>query len=334
MSTESNIIRTKRRDNFTIINNDIINAKMSLQALGLLVFLLSKPDDWKIQKKSLSKNFKNGRDATNTAFNELIDLGYIETVQVRQEGKFKSVNYLVYDQPEPQTGNQYTVGEKSPQPEKPSTEKPSTEKPYTENPSLLNTIDNKDGLNKNSSLNPNGLNEQSDSDRERIFELHQQEQNTFIAPQKSCAKKDPPKKTTHQTLMDLYWEWYKGLHDGIEPSITKADGMAMSQLRKFLEKQAANKEQEYRGLGKIIDLSTEDFIQREAVKMLEYIFNNWHLLRPFEQSGLSIRQINSNITNIINQIKNGRQKTTAKAGSTAASIKQAFDNIDKAFGGN
>ena len=190
--------------------------------------------------------------------------------------------------------------------------------------------DSKNNIKKNNKedcLNPNGLRDAKKTEQD--FELDLQEQNTFVSPQKSSAKKDPPKKTTHQLLMDLYWEWYKGLHDGIEPSITKADGMAMSHLRKFLEKQATNKLQERLRA----EPSPED-VQSETVKMLHYIFNNWHLLRPFEQSGLSIRQINSNITNIINQIKNGRQKTTQKAGSTAASIKQAFDNIDRAFGGN
>lgn len=321
MSTESNIIRTKRKSNFTIINNEIINSKMSLQALGLLVFLLSKPDDWKIQKRSLNKNFKNGRDATNTAFNELIDKGYIEAVQVRSEGKFKSINYMVYEEPLPQTGNQSTVTEKAPQPEKPYTDNPYTEKPYTENPSLINTIDNKDGLNKDFSLNPNGLNEQSDSERERNFELHVQEQNTFVSPQKSCAKKDPHKKerSTHSVLMDIYWEWYKGMNDGVTPVITKADGQGMSMLTKHLEKIARDKQH------------PEEDITNQCAIMLQYIFNNWDLLRPFEQSGVSLRQINSNINNIINQIKNGKTKTNGK--TTVREMQQAFNDIDRMFEG-
>lgn len=125
------ITRAKRSRNFSIIGNDIIeDQRLSFKARGLLIYMLSKPDDWKFYSSELVKHSdKDGREAINNAIKEIEAVGYLRRKQVRSEhGKFGSTDWELLDTPAipPQTGFPYT-------------DKPSTGKPFTENPQLLNT---------------------------------------------------------------------------------------------------------------------------------------------------------------------------------------------------
>ena len=137
----THIIRHKRSTNFTVVSNDTLNdPRLSWQATGMLVYLLSLPDDWKIMIAHLTKQKKNGRDAVYSIIRELTEAGYIVSERATDEnGRFAGTNYIVYDTPQ-------NVGaeEVAPHPENPDTEKPDAEKPYTgnpdtENPTLLRT---------------------------------------------------------------------------------------------------------------------------------------------------------------------------------------------------
>lgn len=50
---------------------------MSWEARGLLLYILSKPDDWSIYLDELIKNSSSPPNRTKTAFRELIEAGYI-----------------------------------------------------------------------------------------------------------------------------------------------------------------------------------------------------------------------------------------------------------------
>lgn len=73
---------------------------MSLKAKGLLSYLLSLPNDWKLYKTELQNNFTDGKDSVNSAFNELIKHGYITTDEKpKVAGKFDGYDYTVSDEP-------------------------------------------------------------------------------------------------------------------------------------------------------------------------------------------------------------------------------------------
>jgi len=108
----------------------------------------------------------------------------------------------------------------------------------------------------------------------------------------------PPKEATqtkgasenlHKQFTDTYVEFYKN-EVGVEPDFTAADGVAAAKLKKYLVKISNTKDE----LG--------------AINGLKYIFENWKKLEPFLQQQLKLTQINSNINNILNQIKNGLAK--------------------------
>lgn len=96
------IVRVSKRENpFVQIDKCGINdERLSWKAKGLLVYLLSKPDDWKVWVKDLVKRAKDGEKAVYSGLEELEQNGYISRMQVRKEdGTFGSMEYVVHERP-------------------------------------------------------------------------------------------------------------------------------------------------------------------------------------------------------------------------------------------
>ena len=129
------IIRAKREHNYTVISNKVYDKnQLSWQAMGMLGYLLTKPDDWSIIVSELVNVTKEtakptGKEGVYNILKELRDKGFI-VVQKNSDG---STNYTVYDEPLPNQG------------------KPNQGKPNQAEPTLLNTdiqqvlSSNKDG---------------------------------------------------------------------------------------------------------------------------------------------------------------------------------------------
>ena len=94
------------------------------------------------------KEYKIGRDKLNRMFKELKDNGYlVEMNMIRENGKFKGKNYMIYDTP------QNDVEEVSPMYRKPSTVKPSTGEPSTVNDTTTKNLSvQRTELNKKNTL--------------------------------------------------------------------------------------------------------------------------------------------------------------------------------------
>ncbi|TMX40831.1 hypothetical protein [Vibrio parahaemolyticus] len=149
-ANKSATIKRKRASrNFTMICNQVYSdGQLSYQAMGLLSYLLSKPDDWEIRVAHLEKVTtgtakKTGRDGVYKILKELIERGFCK----RHKESDGTTWYEVSDYP------------KSLIRESRITEKPDTEKPDTPNTTLLNT-----DLKQNTDLT-NPSSESSDSDK-------------------------------------------------------------------------------------------------------------------------------------------------------------------------
>lgn len=97
------IIKVVRHENpFAQIDKRILENKMlSWRAKGLLSYLLSRPPNWTVKTSDLVQRSKDGRDAVYSIMQELIKAGYIrrQGYERNNEGKYASVNYLVYEEP-------------------------------------------------------------------------------------------------------------------------------------------------------------------------------------------------------------------------------------------
>lgn len=93
------VVTRKRSTDFAVIPNAVAADKaLSFDARGLLVYLLSKPNDWKVLIKNIQSEGGIGRDKAYRLLSELIGAGYIEKQEVRGPGaRFTDVTYIVHD---------------------------------------------------------------------------------------------------------------------------------------------------------------------------------------------------------------------------------------------
>lgn len=295
---------------FTIIQNEIINSgKVSLKAMGLFLYLKSKPKDWRFSTLRIQKDFSDGLFAIRKAMKELEEVGLLERKKTKNEkGQFE-INYIFNE----------TVSEN------PTTEKPKSEikKPSSR---VRKSADGKTNDGKTEIGNPNNKkkNEEVKNKKEKIIQEEVSlsgESGLFPEePKTPSASNDDGK--LYSKMVDLYFNWFKDLNGGIPPKFGKADGSAMKQIInyfKYIHKQANNGKDEV----------------EEVILMFTYILTNWAKIDPFLQKQTKLIQINGNIQNIINDLKNGKRNSTSKSDKSeharTSRVQDAFGKIDDIF---
>lgn len=96
------IYRTMKEngDFVTVHKSFIFDSNLSAKAKGILLYFLSRPDDWQIYTSEVVKNMNDGQKSINSGINELIEAGYVERSLKRKEnGDFNGYEYLVYEKP-------------------------------------------------------------------------------------------------------------------------------------------------------------------------------------------------------------------------------------------
>lgn len=96
------IVRSKRpSSHFTVLANDIIrDRRLSWRARGILVYLLSMPDNWKTTSSHLVSVGQEGRDSIRGALSELEEIGYLVRQKHQDDrGRWSTATY-VYDCPQ------------------------------------------------------------------------------------------------------------------------------------------------------------------------------------------------------------------------------------------
>ena len=102
------IRREKRSERFSVLNTEPIEDKnLSAVALGIYVYIMSKPDNWNAHKNEILKRFgsatiKTSKNVIDSAFSELIKAGYIvlKTIVSRTDEnkvRFAGKEYLFFD---------------------------------------------------------------------------------------------------------------------------------------------------------------------------------------------------------------------------------------------
>jgi DNA-binding MarR family transcriptional regulator len=95
------IIRVERMSQpYTMIANATLqDTSISLEARGLLTYLLSKPDTWAVVVTWLQTEMNVGREKLNRIIKELENAGYIETRIIRDGGQFAQYERIVHESP-------------------------------------------------------------------------------------------------------------------------------------------------------------------------------------------------------------------------------------------
>lgn len=139
------IVRAPRpKGNFYILDKRISeDSNLSWGARGMLIFLLGKPDNWRVSiqnlvNETMKSKKKSGRDAVYAFLTELREAGYITLYQNRSEsGVFGDTDYLVHEHSDPLPEKPDTVAQ--PLPDLPDAAAPEAVTPDTAEPNPANT---------------------------------------------------------------------------------------------------------------------------------------------------------------------------------------------------
>lgn len=146
-------IRTIKRENpFSQVDRFVFESDSTItyKAKGIMGYILTRPDGWKIRFKDLVNRSKDGREAVTSGLKELEAAGYINYYQERLEkGKFGEWIYDVYERPE---FNPNWKGN-SPLSENPISGNTNSETPISENTYHSNNKDINNNLSNNNLIN-------------------------------------------------------------------------------------------------------------------------------------------------------------------------------------
>lgn len=146
---QSGIIRVEKdRDHpYKTLNTSFaLDERLSWGARGMLVYLLSKSDDWKVVVRDLIRQSPAGRDAVYAILKDLENHGYLKRMQSqRADGTFEWTT-VVFESARPLTEKPEVEqialetpendADRPPLPASPDTVQPDTVQPYTEKPDI------------------------------------------------------------------------------------------------------------------------------------------------------------------------------------------------------
>lgn len=207
------IIRTKREHSYTVVSNKIYDKnQLSWQAMGLLGYLLTKPDSWQVMVAELvnvTKDTKKptGREGVYNIINELKEKGFI-SVRKNSDG---STDYTVYDEPIQQS-NQENPNQAEPNQAEPTLVNTEYKQVLnnTNTPLPPNTGNGKDDLNANAFVSANAKTCEQETDESNSLETKNDSNGNGSLSGKPKNGNVPRRRKSadvpHQEIADLYNE--------------------------------------------------------------------------------------------------------------------------------
>ena len=114
----------------------------------------------------------------------------------------------------------------------------------------------------------------------------------------------PKSENLYKRFNDIYFEFHRE-RLGVDPKFNAAEGKALKEIIKYLESQIKD--------------------ENEVVAVWESLLSNWNSLTTYYQGKIRLVEINSNLVNIINCIKNGEH--SEKAGDNIADdVRRKYQN--------
>jgi hypothetical protein len=298
------IIRSKPETDFTIISNSVFKTDLSARAMGLLCYMLSLPPDWVIYKTFIYKKLPEGREAITKAWKELEEKKFIISKKTTGTGKGKlpETNYFVYDNPQKDADLSHA---NNPQPKIPQPKIRTRKNPHPKSRILQSTIE-ESTIEESIPVIPIGITVPPHDDPK---------------PKKEKKPKTAPEEKqqgVYRRFTDAYDVFFKKLN-GVPAQYGKASGAATNSLVAYFRKIAKD-----RATKDAINEPSETYIDDKAHEGWVYVLNNWGRLDGFLQTKTRLIDINSNIQNIITQLKNGHsKKQTGNSGPTGGNVSTA-----------
>ena len=129
------VLKNKTQGQYTMVSQRIMKDKnLSLTERGMLLTLLSLPDNWQLTISGLSQILPDGREKIARTLNSLIEKGYVTREQNRgNRGQFDSTTLEVHETPIQLSRSDPDKDGGEDEPVQTSASSPCTENPYTVN---------------------------------------------------------------------------------------------------------------------------------------------------------------------------------------------------------
>jgi len=308
-SLMNRINRTYPDRDYTLLSNVIFKSDLSARAMGLLCFIMSLPRDWVLHKNWIYQKLPEGRDAINRAWQELEEKKFIICVKSNGSGRGKlpEINYFVCDDPSKHAD--FSDAENSLS-KIPTPKNPHLKRRERKTGVLQSTIE-KSTLKETIPVISNDITGPPAEDPPPVEQPKKK-------PKKQAGDDEPKQLGIFQRFTATYDAFFKNL-TGAPPPYGKASGAATNSLVAYFKKIALDRISKD-GLTHPGDQAVED----KAHEAWQYVLNNWHRLDGFLQTKTRLIDINSNIQNIITQLKNGHsKKQTGNSGPTGGNVSTA-----------
>ena len=101
------VFREENKINYTKVSNELLKGKeLSLPAKGLLITMLSLPDDWSYSTLGLTSIVKESKNTIHRLLKELESKNYLIRKPIRDDkGRFVKYDYVIYELPYPNIRN-------------------------------------------------------------------------------------------------------------------------------------------------------------------------------------------------------------------------------------
>lgn len=94
-----NRLKTEKGEFITISKKLINDNRLSLKAKMVLIYLLSKPDNWQFYQTEIARNFDCGVNSVAKALEELVNKNYVIKTRIHNpKGRYVYI-YDIYEQP-------------------------------------------------------------------------------------------------------------------------------------------------------------------------------------------------------------------------------------------
>lgn len=96
--TKTRIYRVKKEAKYTMVSNEILQRiDLSWKAKGIMVYVLSLPNDWDIYLEEIMKHSTDGKAGFRSGWKELEKTGYVKRIPVREKGKIVKWETYIYE---------------------------------------------------------------------------------------------------------------------------------------------------------------------------------------------------------------------------------------------
>ena len=162
----------KSKNNFVTMDKEFLeNGSLSWKAKGILAYLLSKPDNWKVIASNLVNSATDGKGSVYKGLKELSEWGYYEKTPIRDEkGVIVRWDSVVLEVPNAES---LDISGVYPLPKNQEVDNQDMDNPYMENPPLIkNYINNNYCTDNQSSLVKSETDGQDTADISQTIETY------------------------------------------------------------------------------------------------------------------------------------------------------------------